>query len=133
MMNSEKNKINDLRKQGFGYKKIAKELDLTIGAVRYACNSICDEDLLLGICQNCGLKIKSIKGKKKKKFCSDQCRWQWWNKHQKEVNKKAYYTQNCKWCNKEFKVYGNSKRLYCCHECYIKKKLKKGGKHDGTF
>jgi len=132
MIKNEKAKINDLRKQGYGYKKIAKELSITISAVRYACSASLDEDLLNGSCEQCGLRIKSIKGKKKKRFCSDQCRWQWWNNHQKEVNKKAYYTHRCRCCNKEFASYGNSKRVYCSHGCYIKSKLNKGAGCDGT-
>jgi endogenous inhibitor of DNA gyrase (YacG/DUF329 family) len=129
MSGIEKNKITELRQQGYGYKRIAKELSTTISAVRYACSVICDEDSLTGNCRNCGQKIKSIKGKKKKKFCSDNCRWQWWSKHLKEVNKKAYYTLHCKCCGKEFTAYGNNKRVYCSHDCYIKYKLQKGANH----
>ena len=40
----------------------------------------------------------------------------------KEVNKKAFYTLTCKHCGKEFTAYGNQKRVYCCHDCYIKDK-----------
>ena len=133
-MNNDLNiKINDLRQIGYGYKKIAKELSMTISAVRYVCSKLSDEDLLDGSCENCGLKIKSIKGKKKKRFCSDKCRWMWWNKHHNEVNKKAYYTQQCKYCGKEFSSYGNSKRIYCSHDCYIKFKLNKGADSHGTL
>jgi len=48
-----------------------------------------NEDLLIGNCLNCGIKIKSIKGSKKKRFCSDRCRWDWWNSHIKELKKSA--------------------------------------------
>jgi predicted transcriptional regulator len=90
-----KNQLKQLRKEGYGYKKIAKELGLTLSVVRYACNKLNDEDLLEGHCEKCGLKIKSIKGKKRKRFFSDRCRWDLWNKHQKEVDKKAFYTHVC--------------------------------------
>jgi hypothetical protein len=128
-----KNQLKQMRKEGYGYKKIAKELGLTLSVVRYACNKINDEDLLEGHCEKCGLKIKSIKGKKRKRFCSDRCRWDWWNKHQKEVDKKAFYTHVCKWCNKEFTTYGNKNRVYCSHDCYIKFKLNKGEVHHGSL
>ena len=39
-----------------------------------------------------------------------------------KVNKKAFYTLTCKHCGKEFTAYGNQKRVYCCHDCYIKDK-----------
>ena len=125
MNNDLKTKINELRQLGYGYKRIASELSVTASAARYACSKLDDEDFLINNCQNCGLPIKSIKGKKKRRFCSDKCRWQWWNKNQKDVNKKAYYIHQCKYCKKEFTVYGNSKRLYCSHECYIKHKTQK--------
>ena len=90
-MNTEiKTRIRQLRGEGYGYKRIAKTLDLTLSVVRYAVNKMSDEDLLEGHCEKCGIKIKSIKGKKRKRFCSDRCRWDWWNKHQKEVDKKAF-------------------------------------------
>jgi len=73
-------KIKELRKKGYGYKRIAKELSMTPSAVRHACIRIEEEQLLGGYCKNCNKEMMSIKGKKKKVFCSDQCRWQWWNK-----------------------------------------------------
>jgi len=130
---NERNKIVELKQLGYGYKKIAKELDITLSTVRYACSKMSDEDLLDGSCEHCGLKIKSIKGKKKKRFCSDKCRWIWWNNHHTEVDKKAYYTHQCKFCGKEFTSYGNSKRVYCSHDCYIKFKLSKGANTHGTL
>lgn len=133
MTTNEKAKINELRKQGYGYKKIAKELSITISAVRYTCSTSLDEDLLSVNCEQCGLKIKSIKGKKKKRFCSDNCRWKWWNNHQKEVNKKAYYVYRCKCCGKEFSSYGNNKRVYCSHECYTKFRLIKESNSYGAL
>ena len=130
---NEKAKIVELRQLGYGYKRIAKELSVSTSAVRYACRKSSDADLLTGSCENCGLTIKSTLGKKKKRFCSDQCRWSWWNKHQKEVHRKAYYTFRCKHCQKEFTAYGNRSRVFCSHECYIKFKLEKETNHHETL
>lgn len=47
------------------------------------------EDPFDGSCKQCGIEIKSIKGKKKKQFCSDRCRWDWWNNHIKETKLKS--------------------------------------------
>lgn len=118
----EKNKIYQLKKEGYGYKKIANELGLSVSSVQsFLKRNPMDIDLL-GTCKRCGMTIQSIKGKKRKQFCSDRCRWDWWNSHIKEVNKKAFYTLTCKHCGKEFTAYGNQKRVYCCHNCYIKDK-----------
>lgn len=118
----EKSKIYQLKKEGYGYKKIANELGLSVSSVQsFLKRNPMDLDLL-GTCKRCGMTIQSIKGKKRKQFCSDRCRWDWWNSHIKEVNKKAFYTLTCKHCGKEFTAYGNQKRVYCCHDCYVKDK-----------
>lgn len=79
-MNTEmKQRIKQLRIEGYGYKKIAKTLDLTLSVVRYACYKIDQVDPLEGTCEYCGIKTKSIKGKKRKRFCSDRCRCDYWN------------------------------------------------------
>ena len=118
----QKQQIIKLKQEGYGYKKISKELNLPLSSVRYVCDKGMDDISLLGTCKRCGNTIKSIKGKKRKQFCCDRCRWDWWNSHIKEVNKKAFYTLTCKHCGKEFTAYGNQKRVYCTHECYIKNK-----------
>ena len=118
----QKQQIIKLKQEGYGYKKISKELNLPLSSVRYVCDKGMEDISLFGTCKRCGNTIKSIKGKKRKQFCCDRCRWDWWNSHIKEVNKKAFYTLTCKYCGKEFTAYGNQKRVYCCHECYIKDK-----------
>ena len=118
----EKSKIYQLKKEGYGYKKIASELGISVSSVQsFLKRNPVDIDLL-GTCKRCGMTIQSIKGKKRKQFCCNRCRWDWWNSHIKEVNKKAFYTLTCKHCGKEFTAYGNQKRVYCCHDCYIKDK-----------
>ena len=126
--NELKIKVNELRQEGYGYKRIAKELSITIGTVRY----VCLELETTGNCKNCNTKIKSTKGKKKKLFCSDKCRLQWWNKNPKKIDKKAYYTHQCKQCKKEFTAYGNNKRIYCSQKCYIEHKRLKGDVENET-
>lgn len=120
-----RHKVYQLKKNGYGYKKIANELSITVSAARYLCQKTTDEVLLESECENCNLRIKSLKGKKKKRFCSDKCRWQWWNKNSGSQNRTAFYSFICKQCDKEFTVYGNKNRSYCCHDCYIKSKTNK--------
>ena len=118
----QKQQIYQLKKEGYGYKKIAKELGVSVSSVQSVLKRNPIDMDLFGTCKRCGTTITSIKGKKRKQFCCDRCRWDWWNSHIKEVNKKAFYTLTCKHCGKEFTAYGNQKRVYCCHECYIKDK-----------
>ncbi len=110
-------KIMGLREKGFGYKRIAKELDMTVSAVRYAISKS-EDDFLSSTCKECGVEIKSLKGKRRKVYCSNSCRWKWWNKQTRDINKKAYYNFICKNCGKEFKAYGTNRRLFCDRKCY---------------
>ena len=124
----EKRKIYELRKEGYGYKKIANEMNMSLSSIQSFLKRNPEDETLIGVCKGCGKTIQSIKGRKKKQFCSDRCRWDYWNAHIKEVNKKAFYTLTCKYCGKEFIAYGNQKRVYCSHECYINdKKVKHNG------
>ena len=75
-------KILELRSKGYGYKSIATELNLTRDQVRNTCNKK-ERTPLEVVCKNCGKKVNSITGKKKKVYCSDKCRYQWWNKQRK--------------------------------------------------
>jgi len=68
-----------LRQSGYGYKRIARTLNITIVEVRRTCSDL-DAELLSGQCKYCQTSIRSIKGKKRKQFCSDRCRWDYWNR-----------------------------------------------------
>ena len=126
MTDFEKSKIKEMREQGYGYKKISKELAISISQIRYACDVLSKEASIvdIGECKECGMRIVSKKGKKKKLFCSDQCRMKWWNSHLDQVKRKANYKIICLHCGKEFEIYGNAKRKYCCHNCYAKARSK---------
>ena len=60
MTEEQKVKIRRMRLDGNGYKHIASTLI---------------------ICRNCGKRLKHTAGKKRKVFCSDKCRKQYWNLH----------------------------------------------------
>lgn len=77
-------KVLELRNEGYGYKKIASELNVTRDQVRNICKKKLKQPLE-SVCKNCGVKITSLKGKKKKIYCSDKCRYQWWNIQRKFI------------------------------------------------
>ena len=70
-------------------------------------------------CKYCGAMILEIPGRKEKKFCSDDCRNRWWNKHLAEATRKNMSNYVCPACGKTFSAYGKRNRKYCSHECYI--------------
>ena len=79
MTNNEKEQIIKLRNTGLGYKKISSELNIPVSTVRYVCSQPL-EFKEAEYCLFCGKEMHSIEGKKKKKFCCDKCRYDYWNR-----------------------------------------------------
>ncbi len=126
MTDKEKERIADYRREGYGYTEIAKRMSLSVECVR----TYCKRHSLGGVavknasyCEECGAVIQQIPSRKHKRFCSDKCRMLWWNTHKESVRRKANYSVICGGCGKSFISYGNKKRKYCSHECYIKKRF----------
>ena len=73
-------------------------------------------------CQCCGKPLIQPRTGRPRKFCSDKCRRDWWAAHtdRSHPRESAMYTTTCAYCGQEFRAYGNSKRKYCCHACYIR-------------
>jgi len=133
----QKEHIQRLRNEGKGYKRIAALLGLSDNTVK----SFCRRNNLDGVteqksenkvenkksspfCKNCGKPIEIRQGVKPRKFCCDECRLSWWNRHADQVSKKAIYHLECAGCRKAFDSYGNKKRKYCTHDCYINTRFK---------
>ena len=119
-------RVAEMRASGLGYKKIGAELGLSRDRVRYICkqlekNSTPSAPADHHTCIYCGRVIKPAKTGRPRKFCSDQCKNNYWKDHRDELkrNPAAVYTCACKYCGKTFESYGNRKRKYCCHEHYV--------------
>ncbi len=136
MTDNDKSEIGRLRAAGHGYGKIAQALGISVNTIKSYCRR---KQMLqdqaepaageISLCDNCGKEIQQLLKRKKKRFCCDKCRNQWWNSHMELVNKKAYHIVRCRCCYKDFPVYGNrvqSERKYCSRECYFKERF--GGK-----
>ncbi len=137
MTDTQRLKIKELRLSGYGYKKIAQALSLSVDTVK----SYCRKNNLAGVmaatlspsadkktfCKQCGKDLIQKPNQKTILFCRKECRQTWWNTHPEMVNKKAIYSYLCPHCNKTFTAYGNSKRKYCSHSCYIAYRF--GGKN----
>jgi len=140
MKESQKIQIAKLRAAGYGYGKVSQMLNIPLNTVK----SFCRRNNLSGkaekpivkkqtggrtYCENCGKEIIQIAKQKPRRFCCDKCRNTWWNGHLELVNRKAYYHFKCPQCGKEFTLYGERRRTYCSHACYIAARFK-GGKHN---
>ena len=138
MMEEQKNSIIKCRNSGLGYATIAKEIGLTKDAVVAFCrrNGLAGNRAGKALeetgsrCKECGVALVQTEGMKTRVFCSAECRKKWWKEHPEMLNKKAVYTHTCTGCGREFTAYGNSKRKYCSHACYIKDRFKGGGEDD---
>lgn len=136
MTNEQREKITALRHQGYGYTAIANSVGLSKDSVKAYCRSHClagekaEKHSLAKVptqlCLNCGKVLIQHPGRKQKKFCCPECRTAWWNAHPEAVKQKAVYTFTCPKCKKEFTAYGNAKRKYCSHGCYIAARFKGG-------
>ena len=69
---------------------------------------------MLTKCKYCEIGITQKPKQKQKKFCSDGCRFAWWN-----TNGGLAAYAICANCGREFNCYGNKNREYCNHACYI--------------
>lgn len=123
MTSKQKAKIAELRTKGTSYANIADLLDISVNTVKSYCrrNSLnaAAENTDDTVCRACGVPLMQVKGQKKKSFCSDKCRLDWWHSHTEQLVRKAVYEYNCPSCGKPFTAYGNAKRKYCSHACYI--------------
>ena len=126
--------IRELRMRGQGYRAIASEVGLSRDIVRNYCKkqgldgyaNVLTENLKEQmadgkVCLCCGREIIQPANGRRRKFCSDKCRRTWWAAHPEKINRKstAYYEATCVYCGKTFTTYGNNKRRYCSHNCYI--------------
>ena len=128
MTETEKNQIHEMRRHGCTYKHIADVLSLKEGTVKTYCVRAAKKGLIAPIepdhdssCKQCGVPIEQVPKRKRKIFCSKTCSQKWWNTHLHLVDRssKALHHFTCPTCQKRFSAYGNDKRTYCSHQCYI--------------
>ena len=124
MTKTEMEMIVRLRKSGMGYTEVARETGISKETVK----SFCRRNKLGGrlgdssdaeACPQCGKKLDQNVKTRKPRFCCEACRRAWWRAHPEAGLKKAVYEYTCAHCGKPFSAYGNSRRKYCCHSCYI--------------
>ena len=129
MTEIQKEQIHEMRRHGCTYRHIASTLSLKEGTVKTYCVRATKKGLIVPVkqtqessCMQCGTPIEQIPKRKKKIFCSDACRQKWWGSHQFLIDpdSRARHHFTCAHCNKPFTAYGNPRRKFCSHDCYIK-------------
>lgn len=127
MQESQKQTILDLRVQGLTYAEIAQAMELSPNTVKSCCrrHNVKPqkmEPLQENSCKNCGKPLAQKKGTKKKTFCSNKCRYDWWNRHRQ----KRVYHLVCHQCGRQFISFGNKKRKFCGRDCYLASRYGEG-------
>ena len=133
--------ITQLRLKGLGYKSISKVIGASRETVKYYCKThgldgnAADVKIRYAerrrnpeACKQCGRKLVRTGHSGKKLFCTEKCRRDWWKEHPEESvkGKDSFYNFQCAGCGKYFTVYGNKRRKYCSHDCYIVDRFWKG-------
>lgn len=121
MVNTEqKELIITYRNDGLSYKEIAEKIGVTREYARTVCSRANRRKEIDGmipvtddVCKSCGKPLSRTDGKKKKQFCDDQCRNNYYNR--KNMHKP--YVLTCEHCGNEFVAYGNPHKRFCSREC----------------
>lgn len=133
METKDKIAIYNLRMDGCGYVTISNLTGINVNTVKSYCrrhglgsglqksakielDGDCETEVF---CKNCGKRVKQNHKRKKKMFCNDKCRMDWWNNHREMVKHRTSNIGVCKHCGKEIILFGKTQRKYCSHECYI--------------
>jgi endogenous inhibitor of DNA gyrase (YacG/DUF329 family) len=139
MAEIQKNRIHEMRRLGFTYRRIASTVSLIEGTVKSYCLRAEKQGLIpppydtaSNLCRQCDKEVVQTPKRKRKLFCSKACRQKWWNSHLYLVDRrsKSLHHLVCSGCGKPYTVYGNSKRKYCSHKCYINSRYYQDG-NDG--
>ena len=116
MNSTERQKIDDLRKQGYGYGKISKQLGISKSTISSYCKGSSDSTR----CPVCGKKIKIIGGHRKRRYCSDSCRKEYWRLNKDKISRNPTCRYSCFYCHREFYDYKSKNPKFCSLSCYFK-------------
>ncbi len=117
MTNEEVMSINSLRNMGQGYRVIASALNMPVNSVKSWCRRHPLSEFTESICLQCGKPLICTPHRKKKKYCSDKCRYAWWSAHPEERKPKTLYDHVCAGCGSAFSSARRNTR-YCSSTCY---------------
>lgn len=119
-----------MRSSGKTYNEIAEVISVPKNTVKTYCNrhniKVGSEPCEISYCKHCGAVIKQNGKNKSRSFCSDDCRYAYWNEKRKGSVNKVKYKLICGCCGKEFETVANKQQKYCCHNCYVKARFRGG-------
>ena len=132
MTSTEKSRIDELRAQGFGYKRIARLLSLSVSTVQSHCRRGGKKSTATprpattergatdaegnSFCKQCGAVIARRPHRRPRLFCSDTCRQKYWYQHRADASTATSHI--CPSCGQTFAT--SRPQIYCSHDCYIR-------------
>lgn len=123
-----------MREAGRSYAEIAHAMKVPIGTVKswlHRGQAGKKEKCTPEECLWCGRRFPAAEGRKIKKFCSDQCRYKWWNAHREKLKCKSAVRSVCRVCGRTYMSYPSQGKIYCSRSCYFEDRYGKDtGKHD---
>jgi len=107
-----------LRDEGLSYQKIAERAGVSNDYARSVCSKANrmrqkKENRSDGMCRYCGKRLVYTPGAKRKEFCDDKCRSDYYSQ---QKMRKAYI-RRCQYCGCEFVAFGYPNKRYCSREC----------------
>jgi len=120
--------LKALRRHGLTYQQTADALGLKLGTVKAYCHrhpemeNQQEEQTKADVCPYCGQLIVNTPKAKRKRFCSDSCRYNWSYRHRMLVNPMVSHFVACICCGTRFSCYLKRSKKYCSHACYIKQR-----------
>jgi len=137
MTKHQREEIRRLRLAGNSYTQISDIVGLSRNTVKSVCKRCrfqpADEASTpngLEHCRNCGAPISQIVRRKRRYFCSEDCRRAWWSAHRNAGNRKNVIQTKCAFCGHIFEDYPRTHRKYCSHACYIRDRFGEKEFHD---
>ena len=120
MNHEEKIKVIELGNQGLTIREISQITGIPTTTV----NRWKNEGNKVVVCPVCRKKFLSRKGFKGKKFCSDKCRYTWWNSHRSLMKHRSSVQTKCPHCGELF-IARRKGQLFCCRNCYLSEVTKR--------
>ena len=124
MTEEQKRMIQAMRDAGQSTGQIAAALEISVNTVKSYCRR---HQKSKDYCKNCGAPLVQVPVGRRRLYCSDACRYAWWDKHRDQMQRRAVYFVTCAGCGMEFESYGKQRRRYCSHQCYVRTRWPQGG------
>ena len=129
MTSSQKTRLLEMRQAGLSFAQISADLGISKNTLKSFCRRVDTtiDAATTTACARCGNPFAT---KRKRRFCSDGCRYAWSYTH-RILSAHNAVEKKCACCGERFFSYASSQRKYCSRACYIADRYGKEGCHDG--